>query len=327
MILLKPNEIDQVYSMKDAIEANKEAFRIATEGKVVVPLRSNIGVPTYDACFQFMPSYCEELNMGAVKLVNTFPQNPKAGLPAIPAQVLLMDGKTGMFLAMMDGTYVTRVRTGAASGAAFDLLAKKNVSKGALIGTGGQGEKQLEAMITARKLDCVYIYSNDTEGKEKFVKDMKVKLAHYGVEFVSAETSDEAIEDADLITTVTTAKRPVFNADKVKAGATISCIGSFLYDMQEIDPRIFSRTSKIFFDSQDAVLSESGDFIKPMEQGIITKDDLSGDLGRVVNGTAVGRENDDEIIIFKSVGVGSMDLMAAKKIYEGALEKNIGTIW
>ena len=105
------------------------------------------------------------------------------------------------------------------------------------------------------------------------------------------------------------------------------CIGSFRYEMQEIDPRIFSRTSKIFFDSEGAVLSESGDFIKPLEQGIITEEDLDGDIGRVINGTAAGRENDDEIIIFKSVGVGAMDLMAAKSIYDGALEKKIGTIW
>ncbi|WP_419024584.1 ornithine cyclodeaminase family protein [Emergencia sp.] len=327
MILLTANDIDQVYSMRDAIEANKTAFSLMTEGKVVTPLRSNIAVPAYDAFFQLMPSYCEEINMSAVKLVNTFPQNLKAGLPSIPAQVMLMDGKNGQFLALMDGTYVTRVRTGAASGAAFDLLAKKDVSKGALIGTGGQGEKQLEAMITARRLDCVYIYSNDAEGKEIFVEEMKKKLARYDVEFISADSSDEAIEDADLITTVTTARQPVFNADKVKDGATISCIGSFRYEMQEIDPRIFSRTSKIFFDSQEAVLSESGDFIKPLEQGIITKEDLGGDIGRVINGTAAGRERDDEIIIFKSVGVGAMDLMAAKSIYDGALEKNIGTIW
>lgn len=327
MILLTPNEIDQVYSMRDAIEANKTAFRLIAEGKVETPLRSNIAVPEYDAFFQVMPSYCKEMNMSAVKLVNTFPQNPKAGLPSIPAQVMLMDGKNGQFLALMDGTHVTRVRTGAASGAAFDLLAKKKVSKGALIGTGGQGEKQLEAMMTARKLDCVYIYSNDEEGKETFVKEMKEKLAHYGVELVSADSSDEAIEDADLITTVTTARQPVFDADKVKDGATISCIGSFRYEMHEIDPRIFSRTSKIFFDSEEAVLSESGDFIKPLEQGIITEEDLDGDIGRVINGTAAGRENDDEIIIFKSVGLGAMDLMAAKSIYDGALEKKIGTIW
>ena len=327
MLLLSKEDIKKVFTMKDAIEADKQAFQLVVEGKCESPLRINIQAPKQDGCFLFMPAYVEEMEIASLKNVNIFPYNIDNGLPSAPAQVLLIDGKTGVVISVLDGTYVTQLRTGAASGAAFDILAKKECKIGALIGTGGQAAAQLEAMMTARKLEEVRVYDMNLERTKEFAERMKEELKSYGTKIVVAETSDATIDNADLIVTVTPSSKPVFDGTKVKEGATISCVGAYQHHMQEMDPAILPRASKIYFDSEEAVLSESGDILIPLEEGIITKEDFTGDLGDVIKGNVVGRENDEEIIVFETVGVAAQDLTAAKAIYEKAVAAGIGTQW
>ena len=328
MLLLSREDIKKVFTIKDAIEADKKAFQYVVEGKCEIPLRTNIQAPKYDGCFLFMPAYLEEMDTASLKIINIFPHNIDNGIPSSPAQVLLIDGKTGLVTAVLDGTYVTQLRTGAASGAAFDVLAKKDCRIGALIGTGGQAPTQLEAMLAARKLEEVRVYDMNPERTKAFAEQMQEELRAYGTRIVAAASSDEAIDDADLIITVTPSSKPVFDGTKVKQGATISCVGAYQHHMQEMDPAILPRASKIYFDSRDAGLSESGDILIPLEQGIITEDDFTGDLGDVLLGKVVGRENDNEIIVFETVGVAAQDLVAAKemphieiKMYPGRSEE------
>lgn len=274
-----------------------------------------------------MPAYVEEMDTASLKIINIFPHNIDNGIPSSPAQVLLIDGSTGIVTAVLDGTYVTQLRTGAASGAAFDVLARKDARIGALIGTGGQAATQLEAMMAARNLDEVRVYDMNYERTQDFAARMQEELEAYGTKIVAVRSSDEAVEGADLLITVTPSSKPVFDATKVKAGATVSCVGAYQHHMQEMDPRILTRASKIYFDSEEAVLSESGDILIPLEEGIITKDDFTGDLGDVIKGKVTGRENDDEIIVFETVGVATQDLVAAKEIYEKAVAAGVGTNW
>ena len=327
MLLLSREDIKKVFTIKDAIEADKKAFQYVVEGKCEIPLRTNIQAPKYDGCFLFMPAYLEEMDTASLKIINIFPHNIDNGIPSSPAQVLLIDGKTGLVTAVLDGTYVTQLRTGAASGAAFDVLAKKDCRIGALIGTGGQAPTQLEAMLAARTLQEVRVYDMNPERTKAFAEIMQEELKDYGARIVPAASSDEAIDDADLNITVTPSSKPVFDGTKVKAGATISCVGAYQHHMQEMDPAILPRASKIYFDSREAVLSESGDILIPLEEGIITEKDFTGDLGDVLLGKVVGRENDDEIIVFETVGVAAQDLVAAKEIYEKAVKAGVGITW
>ena len=274
-----------------------------------------------------MPAYVEEMDTASLKIVNVFPHNIDQGLPALPAQVMLIDGKTGVVKSLMDGISVTQIRTGAASGAAFDILAKKECKIGALIGTGGQGAAQLEAMLEARQLEEVRVCGLHYDRTEAFVKQMQKEMERYDARILPVKSSDEAVEDADLIITATPAEKPVFDGTRVKKGATISCIGSYQHHMQEMPPVILTRASKIYFDSEEAVLSEAGDILIPLEDGTITKDNFTGDLGNVIKGEVTGRENDEEIIVFKSVGVATQDLVAAREIYDKAVKAGIGTKW
>lgn len=327
MLLLSREDIKKVFTMRDAIEANKKAFQLLVDGKCNAPLRTNIQAPKQEGCFLFMPAYVEEMDTASLKIVNVFPHNIEQGLPALPAQVMLIDGKTGVVQALMDGIYVTQLRTGAASGAAFDVLAKKECKIGALIGTGGQGEAQLEAMLEARRLEEVRICGLHYDRTKVFVERMQKEMAHYGAKLIPVMSSEEAIEDADLVITATPAEKPVFDGEKIKKGATVSCIGSYQHHMQEMSPTLLTRASKIYFDSQEAVLSEAGDILIPLEEGIITKEDFTGDLGNVLKGEVTGRTKEDEIIVFKSVGVAAQDLVAAREIYERAVKSGIGMQW
>lgn len=327
MLLLTKMDIKSIFTMKDAIEADKDAFRIYSEGKSVVPLRTNIAIPKYEGQILFMPGYVDEMDVIGVKIVSVFPQNMQKGKPTTPATMVLIDGSSGEVCAILDGTYLTQLRTGAASGAATDILARSDAQIGALIGTGGQGAAQLEAMVTARKLKEVRVFDVDIIRAQKFVEEMKNEISNCNTIFKAVSTSDDAIKDADIITTVTTARKPTFNGNLVKAGAHVNAVGSYMPHMQELDPVILNRANKIYFESTEAVLSESGDIIIPLKQGLITKDKFTGELGQVIMGTLKGREFDEEITVFKTVGIATQDIVTARKIYNKAIEQNIGTKW
>ena len=171
MLLLSKEDIKSVITMKDMIEADKQAFKMVVDGTVDTPLRTVIN-GKYDGAFLFMPAYAPELDAAAMKVINIFPHNIDNNLMTSPAQTMLIDGKTGYVIAMLDGTYVTQLRTGASSGAAFDLLGKKECKKGAMIGTGGQAAAQLEAMLAARKLEEVKIFDLNEERCKAFAEEI-----------------------------------------------------------------------------------------------------------------------------------------------------------
>lgn len=324
MLLLSKKDIKRIFSMQDAVEADKQAFRIYSEGGSVVPLRVNIGAQNYEGQTLFMPGYVGELDSMGVKIVSIFPHNIEKGLPTVPSTMVLLDGTSGEVCCIMDGTYLTQLRTGAAAGAATDLLARSDAKIGALIGTGGQAITQLEAMLTVRNLTEVRVFSTNLERAQSFVARMQGEFANYGTVLRAVTTSEEAITNADIITAVTTSQQPVFNGRLVKAGAHINGVGSFMPNMQELDDYIVQRADKIFFDSQEAVLAESGDFIIPLTQGTINKDKFTGEIGKVISGILPGRETPEEITLFKTVGMAVLDVVTAYQIYQKALKQDIG---
>ena len=325
MKLLSKEDICQIFSMKDAVESVKEAFSLFSQGKAEIPLRTNIHAAKNNGSLLFMPAYAEETGFASLKIINLYPDNLEKGIPTSYAQVVLIDAETGEIAAMLDGSYVTQLRTGAASGVCFDVLGRKDAKTGALIGTGGQAGTQLEAMLTVRNLEKVYIYDISKERTAEFVRSMQQKLSGFGTEIIASESSDEAVENADLLITVTPSRKPVFDASKCKKGITVSCVGAYQPHMQEMDPQILVKADKIFFDSTEAVLEESGDILIPLEQGLITQSDFTGEIGQVLTGDLAGRESDDEIIVFETVGIGMQDLVTAKAIYEKS--QGTGTLW
>ena len=327
MLLLNEKDIRTVFDMNNAIDSKIEAYKIFSSGNAVVPLRQVLAADEGRGNFAFMPAYSSKLGAAGIKIVNIFPGNRERGEATTIGQVLLMDDTNGEIIALMDGSFITKFRTGAASGAAFRLFARKDAKVGCLIGTGGQADCQLEAMLTACELDEVRIVARDFAKTEKFVAEMSERFKDSGVKIVAYSDADEAVDGADVIVVVTVATEPVFDAKRVKKGAVVSGVGSYTAEMNEIDPELFKMADKIYFDSKEACIAESADIQIPLKEGIVTDDDLTGDIGEYALGEVIGRESDDEIIIFKNVGLGILDLVIAKLIYDKAKDREVGVQW
>ena len=325
IIVLKEEDIKKVFTMKDAIQSCKDALELYSRGRSDIPLRINIDIPNQDAQSLYMPGYAADANALGVKIISVYPNNIKKGISTVPATMVLLDNETGEVCSMIDGTYLTRIRTGAVAGAATDLLSRKDSKIFSLFGTGGQAEEQLEAVLTIRDIEEVRVYDINPENAQAFVKAMNEKFADkFKVKINSVKSPDEAVKDADIITAVTTSKKPVFDGKLVKKGAHINGVGSYTPDMQELDEHIICNADKLYVDTRDGALNESGDLIIPIRQNKFSEDRVTGELGEVIMGTVPSRGNECEITLFKTVGSGVLDIVTARRIYERALKEKIG---
>lgn len=328
ILVLKESDISSIITMRDIISADKEALSIYSNQQSNIPLRTNIDVPEFNGQCLFMNGYAAPAKALGVKIVSVYPDNINKNLTSVPATMVLVNAETGIVNALIDGTYLTRLRTGAISGLATEILSRKDSKIFALFGTGGQAITQLEAVLTVRKIELVKVYDLFYDRAEDFAKRMNELYSKKfnGVKIIAVKNSDEAIEDADIITTVTTSKKPVFNAEKVKKNVHINGVGSYTPDMCEIPEEILVKANKIYVDTKDGAINESGDLIQPIKKGLIKVEKINGELGEVINGKIKGRENDEEMTFFKTTGSAVLDLVAAQKIYELAKKNNIGQV-
>lgn len=328
ILVLKESDISSIITMSDIISADKEALSIYSNQQSNIPLRTNIDVPEFNGQCLFMNGYAAPAKALGVKIVSVYPDNINKNLTSVPATMVLVNAETGIVNALIDGTYLTRLRTGAISGLATEILSRKDSKIFALFGTGGQAITQLEAVLTVRKIELVKVYDLFYDRAQDFAKRMNELYSKKfnGVKIIAVKNSDEAVEDADIITTVTTSKKPVFNAEKVKKNAHINGVGSYTPDMCEIPEEILVKANKIYVDTKDGAINESGDLIQPIKKGLIKVEKINGELGEVINGKIKGRENDEEMTFFETTGSAVLDLVAAQKIYELAKKNNIGQV-
>ncbi len=325
MLLLSREQILSVFSMRDAIEADKKAFVLHTEGRAKVPLRINLETEDGSGQCMFMPAYVGGLNMAGVKMVSFFPGNAGKGLPVVPATVPLIDGATGLVIAIVEGTTLTQIRTAAIAGAATELLSNPDSSTGALFGTGGQAPAQLEALLTVRPLKEVRVFDIDPERVRAFTKKNAPLAERFGAALVAAESPGHAVDGADVITTVTTSREPVFEGDRIKPGCHINGIGAYTPSMREIPADILQRAACVFVDNREAVLAEAGDLIIPMNEGLFSEERITGELGELILGKVAGRENREDITVMKTVGFATLDIVTAAAIVEKARAAGVGT--
>lgn len=324
--ILSAKEMQEIFSMSEAISAAKDALRIYTEGGADIPLRVNIPVEEQDGESLYMPGYVEEEHALGIKIVSVYPKNVAKGLTSVPATMILLKEETGEVCSILDGTWLTRLRTGAVAGAATDILARTDAKSGALIGTGGQAETQLEAMMTVRNLEEVWVYDTDLERCRQFCASMKARFSSgFQTRIVPAATADEAIEGADVITTVTTSRVPTFDGRKVKAGAHVNGVGSFTPEMLELPKEILTRATSIVVDTLHGVIHEAGDVMAALQEGLV-KEDALVELGTILLGKGAGRSASEDVTLFKTVGSGVLDVVTAQRIYAKAVSIEKGTV-
>lgn len=318
--ILTRQEIREALPMRQAIEAVKDAFAQLSAGQANLPLRTALNVPRHNGVTLFMPAYLSADDAMALKIVSVYDDNPDKGLPLIHALVIVIDAETGAPDAVMDGTYLTALRTGAASGAATDLLARSDARVAAVFGAGAQGRTQLEAVCAVRPIEEASVYDLESEQARRYAHEMSERLE---LDVRVADSPARAVRGADVICTATTSRAPVFDDADVQPGTHLNAIGAYTPEMQEIPPETVRR-AKVVIDHHEAALAEAGDLLIPMDQGIITADHIHAELGEVVAGDKPGRESSEEITLFKSVGVAVQDVATANAVLEAARANGLG---
>lgn len=323
MLILTADEVRKALPMEEAIEAMKRAYASLSDGSAQVPLRTRLPIPESEALSLFMPAYVgsRDGNALAIKIVSLFPTNPGRGLAYIQAAVLALNPETGQAIALLEGSSLTSIRTGAASGAAIDLLARPESKVAAIFGAGVQGRTQLEAACTARQVKAAFIYDADPAKAALFAEEMKDKGLVQDIRV--AANAEEAVQNADIICTATTSSKPVFEDTDVKPGTHISAVGSYTPDMQEVPAETLLR-ARIYVDSRSASLEEAGDLIQPMRAGLFDETHIYGELGEMILGRIPGRQSSEEITYFKSVGIAVQDAMAAQVALNNARKMVFG---
>jgi alanine dehydrogenase len=322
MRILSRSDVQKSLSMKDAIAIVRDAFAQLSSNQATVPVRVPIPIQKHDGVTLFMPAHLHTSDALAIKIVSVHNQNPGKGLPLIHALVVVIDAATGIPLAAMEGGYLTALRTGAASGAATDLLARRDARVAAIFGAGVQGRTQLLAIASVRNLERVYVYDAIPAQVGKYIADMR-RQPGVPNDLRAASSSTEAVREADIICTATTSRQAVFNHKDLKRGVHINAVGAYTPEMQEIGEETV-RASKIVIDHRASALAEAGDLIIAMKKGFITESNIYAEIGEIAAGRKPGRTNDEEITFFKSVGNAVQDASVARAIYDAAMKANLG---
>lgn len=320
MRIIKVEEIKHYYSMKQAIDAMERAFTSLSSGECYMPMRVVTRLPASELLMLYKPAFVEKDKQVTVKFITQRERSIIPGIPAIQGIVMVIDSVTGEIMSIMDGGYITALRTGAASGLATRYLAAKNAHTLALFGCGEQGKTQVEAIICERDIRKVLVFDKNRNRASRFIEELQGELA---AEMVLCEDTS-VLKEADIISTATNATAPLFKREDVKKGAHINAIGSFQPHMQELDPWLI-RDARVFLDQNEPCLKESGDLIKPIREGIISETHIAGEIGDFLLNRIAGRESQDQITIFKSVGVAIQDYAVATDIYKYSSEQGFGT--
>ncbi|MFC1554576.1 ornithine cyclodeaminase family protein [candidate division KSB1 bacterium] len=317
--ILSAKDVRSCLPISRAVEVVKEAFIQLTLDKVEAPQRIHLDLPDNNAGLLFMPVYTPENRKIGFKMISLFGDNPKKNLPMIHALMMVVDAETGLPQAIMDGASLTAIRTGAASGAASDLLSGKDSRTAAVFGAGPQGETQLEAVCAVRKIEKAYIFDPDRKISDNFVEKMSSKL---GISVLSEE-NEEVLRDVDIICTATNSKTPVFRNENITEGTHINAVGSYKPDVREIPSETVLR-SKVYVDHKLSCKTEAGDILIPLKEGLITEQHILGELGELALGKISGRSDLKEITFFKSVGNAAQDIYAASSVLIEAEKEGLG---
>lgn len=319
-IILKKSHVESLLNMDDCLKAVETAFLQDALGKVQMPPKNYLFFRPYDGDLRIMPSYLEELEEAGVKCVNVHPGNPaKYSLPTVMAVIELVDPRTGFPIAIMDGTLITDLRTGAAGGISVKYLARKDSKSLGIIGAGRQARTQLMAIERVMDLEEVYVYCRTRETRESFARESS-KI--YGVDVKPASSLEEAVRDRDVVVTVTPSRKPIVKSEWVSPGTHICAMGADAPGKQELDPDILLN-SRVFYDNWKQA-EHSGEINVPILKGILEKKDLKGKIGDVITGKVVGRKTPMDVTVFDSTGLSIQDITTAWIVYQRALVEGVG---
>jgi ornithine cyclodeaminase len=300
--------------MSECIDLMADALGSLARGDIYMPLRTMVRPPGEESLLALMPAHAGgQLPVWALKTITLFPSNPARGLDMHQGFVAVFDGETGQVRGILSTSAITAVRTAAVSGLATQLLARPDAVRVAIIGAGVQAKAHVEAMRAARDFESYVGYSR-TPGRVAAELD--------GVEEVAS--AEEAVRDADVVVTATSSKEPVLRREWLKPGTHVNAVGA-VAPARELDTETV-RDAAFFVDLRESALNESAEYLVAAEEGAIGPNHIRAEIGELVLGTAEGRRDDEELTVFKSLGVAAEDLVAAYAVLDRAEAENVGTV-
>ncbi|MCW4038064.1 MAG: alanine dehydrogenase [Candidatus Bathyarchaeota archaeon] len=319
--LISEDDVKNTLTMDDALQAVEDALCEKGSNRVQMPPKTYIFFKKYEGDFRTMPSYLECPDIAGVKVVNVHPNNPKTyHTPSIMATILLIDPKTGAIFAILGGTTITAMRTGAISGLATKYLARKESTTLAIVGAGTQARTQLSAISKILNLRTVRVYDKNDEAMKRFIEEAEER---YSFTTTPATSLEDCVTDADVISTTTPVTTPIIQDAWISPGTHINAIGADAPGKEELDPEILKRATIVVDDLEQA--AHSGEINVPLTMGAITMKDIHGELCEIVVGKKTGRTSKEEITVFDSTGLSVLDVATAWMVYKRTQEKKLGS--
>ncbi|TFH11549.1 MAG: ornithine cyclodeaminase family protein [Candidatus Thorarchaeota archaeon] len=320
VLILTRKEVESCLSMKRTIDAVREAYIAFANGRVQMPPVMHLDVGKYNGEVDIKSGFVEDFNLIGTKIASGYYDNHKLGLPPGMAVIVLLDLKTSMPLAIMDGSYITAYRTGAAGAVAASVLARKDSTKIGIIGAGTQGRMQVLALRELFQLEEIRVWDIEERMATKYSTEMAELL---GISVKHFTNREEVVRGSDIVVTVTPSKKALVNKDWIERGMHINAIGADGPGKQELDPGIMKLADKVVVDSL-AQCKRIGEIQHALALGLIKEQDVHGEIGEILIGKKVGRESDNEITLFDSTGLAAQDIAAAHVVLEAAKEKKLG---
>jgi len=319
-ILLNQSQISSLMTMKEVIESVETAYKVHAERKVQMPAKKYLFYKKFKGDLRIMPCFIRGMDESGVKNVNVHPDNPeKFGLPTVMAMIELVDPQTGFPISVMDGTWITNMRTGAAAGVATKYLARDSSEIVGIVGAGVQASTGLEAINEVMDIKEVRISCRTCKTRENFAKKASEK---YGIDVKSVDTIKEAVKGVDVLLTTTPAREPVVKSKWIDDGTHINAIGADAPGKQELDSHILQKATIIIDCWEQA--RHSGEINIPVHEGLVRRSDIHGKIGDVIIGTVPGRTSDEEITVFDLTGLAVQDIVTAWNVYKKAFKQGIG---
>ncbi|MGX7419703.1 ornithine cyclodeaminase family protein [Carnobacterium gallinarum] len=318
MKVIEAQEVHQLLTMKKSIDVMKETFLKFQQKEYIQPIRRIDKLPDKEQnIFAFMPAYLGEDSYFGAKLITSFAKNQGTKYSSHLGYVMLFQSQHGNPVALIDASSITQIRTAAVSGVATELLANEDAKTLALIGAGVQARSHLAAILAVRSIEQVYVYDIFAKSAENFKTEME---AQYGCNVIICKSVESAVAEADIICTLTPSKEAYLKPEWIKQGAHINAIGTFTPTTREITSELMAQ-AELFVDDYDAIKKESGDYLIPLNEKIISDTHIKASLGELLTKEKSGKSSSKSVTIFNAVGLAVEDIACAKFIFE-ASEQN-----
>lgn len=315
VLVLTKEDMESLVTMEDAISAVEEGFRALNSDRAVVPFPVALNVPDGNGDIHIKPGYIRGTQSYTVKIASGFYDNPARGIPASHGMLLLFDSRTGHPLCFeVDRCFLTDLRTAAAGAAAAKVLARDEVSRVAVMGTGTQARLQVIALSKVRDFEELAVWGRDPRKAEAYASEMSETL---GVTVRAARTAEEAVRDSEVVVTATMSTSPIVLSDWVSPGTHITAMGSDEPGKQELDTRLLARADKVVVDSLRQC-ARLGELHHALEDGSMSEEGVHAELGEILLGRKPGRESDDEVTVCDLTGTAVQDVAISQLVYEKA---------